>query len=167
MQCYCNTPNLTSPNKNTIIKSKYDMIDMQEAYTRIKNHFSNLSTSKITEIEILNINSEDYISSKDLFSDKNIPNSNTSMMDGYAVNSEKIDFKQVLNVTEKIYANNSEILITDQDQLINCVYLTTGSKIPSCFDCVIPIEYFEQIEYNKKIKLQIKQRVCKQIHTTS
>ncbi len=166
MECNCyNNDNNDMENSNkVVIKSKYEMTDMSNAYQIIRDYFKNIKSSEIIEVNILNIKSENYISAERVFAKVNVPSDNTSTMDGYAVKFEKFNLKQdeVISIGEKIYADYNENdeksggntfdksnSINTENSLCECVYITTGSKLPSKFDTVIPIEYFEQLPNNK------------------
>lgn len=164
---------------SNIITSKYKMVEMKEAYELIKNHFkNNLDSDNIIEIDIFKINSENFTSSEDVYSKINLPPKETSMMDGYAINCELIDINQEIIVIEKLFADNKIVSLNhnhnngisknspnlDEFNYKNsCLYVTTGSMIPDGFNCVIPIEFVQQIEYNKKIKFINDQEILSQI----
>lgn len=149
-----------------IHQSKHQIWGIKEALNKI------MTTSQKILKKVKEINSKSLDSNKSLLSEEievknsigrvlfqdftspiNIPNSPTSMMDGYAVNSETVKEMMnlntksnsnksiVLKVTKKVFADGDkkELLKEDTKSEI-CVYVTTGSPIPEGFDCVVPVE---------------------------
>jgi molybdenum cofactor synthesis domain-containing protein len=128
------------------------MIDMNVAYDLINDYFNNKILYNIIDVEV--INSLGFYSAEDVYSKINVPKFKTSMMDGYAIDINKIDLNSEVKVIKSIYVddNTKNTDLIKEFNLNICVYVTTGSPIPDPFNCVIPIEYAQQIDYNKKIK---------------
>lgn len=147
--CFISEEIISKTDNKNIITSKYDMIDMEEAYKRIQSYFKNFNlTQKI--ININTSNSIGHVSSEDVYSGIDLPKYKTSMMDGYAVNFSKLDLENQVKVQNSIYADSNENY--SSNNINQCAYVTTGSKIPDIYDTVIPIEFAEQIQYNEIIK---------------
>jgi molybdenum cofactor synthesis domain-containing protein len=136
-------------NKNIIV-SKYPMVNMNDGFNMLKEYFLNLE-KYIIEIDITK--SQNHISAEDVYSKYDVPRTNTSMMDGYGLEINKIS-NETVEVIKSIYAGDKQDDIIDSNN--KCIYVTTGSSLPTNINCVIPIEKVEQIEYNKKIRLLCK-----------
>ena len=113
---------------NNYRESKYPMTEMTEAFKLLEIEF--LKISKIT-IEIDVRKAEEYVTSENVESPSNIPIFPTSMMDGYSINLEETDFNQKIEILSKNFAGDEKKI--DLNNLIRnkCVYVTTGSIIPS------------------------------------
>lgn len=77
----------------------------------------------------------------------------TSMMDGYAVNFNQYfkikDQISTFKIAEKIYADCTSTASTKNENdsgATYCVYVTTGSPVPSNYDTVIPVEWIGKID---------------------
>ena len=130
---------------NNYRESKYPMTEMTEAFKLLEIEF--LKISKIT-IEIDVRKAEEYVTSENVESPNNIPIFPTSMMDGYSINLEETDFNQKIEILSKNFAGDEKKI--DLNNLIRnkCVYVTTGSIIPSWCNCVIPIENTDIFDNN-------------------
>ena len=136
-------------------KSDYEMIEVDEASDRVHqviNDFRELRNYKNYDLIKLS-DALNRILFIDVLSDVNIPSLPTSIMDGYAINIEeslkyfKLTSSFEYDIREKIYADGLKICLSldgrynDDDELRPfAAYVTTGSPIPSNYDCVIPVE---------------------------
>jgi molybdenum cofactor synthesis domain-containing protein len=146
-------------NKNVIV-SKYRMVEMNDAFKMLKDYFLGLE-KHVVEVDITK--SQNYICAEDVFSKYDVPRTNTSMMDGYGIDTTKVS-DSTLDVVKAIYAGDNE---GENIESINkCIYVTTGSSLPANINCVVPIEKVEQIEYNKRIKLLCELKVDQFIRHT-
>src|SRR5690349_5004822 len=99
--------------EKNILSSKYPMIDMESAFEIMK---SKLNTFQKETISIDTLKSNNYVPAEDIYSNINIPSKLTSMMDGYAINTNFIDINSEVLVKDFIYAGDSEKLKDNFEQ---------------------------------------------------
>lgn len=107
------------------------MLSYLQALEKIKIKFSQF-TLQIEETDIFD--SLNRILAEDIISDVDLPPFDNSAMDGYAI---KFSDRNNWNIIGEITAGNYSSLDLKIDE---AVLITTGSKIPSGVDLVIPIE---------------------------
>lgn len=107
------------------------MITFNEALEIIKKEFEKTSLS-IVEVDVLD--SLDRILSEDIIADVDLPPFDNSAMDGYAI---KFSERNTWNIIGEISAGNYTSKTVSENE---AVLITTGSKIPTNADTVIPIE---------------------------
>ncbi|MBZ0200640.1 MAG: molybdopterin molybdotransferase MoeA [Ignavibacteriaceae bacterium] len=107
------------------------MISYNEAIEIIKTEIRKL-TFQTEEVNLLN--SLNCILAEDVIADVDLPPFDNSAMDGYAV---KYSERKKWNIIGEVSAGNySSIKLLEND----AVLITTGSKLPTSADTVIPIE---------------------------
>lgn len=108
------------------------MILYSEALQKIINEIAKLNI-KTEEIDLLD--SLNRFLAEDVKTDVDLPPFDNSAMDGYAIKfSDRNNWKVIGEVSA---GNFMELLLGEED----AVLITTGSKIPSNADTVIPVEY--------------------------
>lgn len=117
------------------------MINFFNALSIILNHVEKKNNLLKNKYVILT-NSINNISSKIIFSKKNIPYFRSSAMDGYAVNIEteekEIKSKLSFKITEKVYAGS----FFEKKKILKneAIEIMTGARVPSKFNTVIKYE---------------------------
>ncbi|MFC1732763.1 molybdopterin molybdotransferase MoeA [candidate division KSB1 bacterium] len=121
------------------------MILFEDAYNMVMN---NSPTLGFEQIEMTS--SVGRVLAEDVISDMAIPPFDKSAMDGYACCMG--DIHQDLEVIEVIPAGKKPQNLIGKNQ---CAKIMTGAMIPEGADCVIMVEYTEQISANKiRFKLE-------------
>ena len=119
-----------------------------------------LNTATTTDTEHIGMmDSVGRILAENIYSDVDMPLFNKSAMDGYACRSEDIGKElDVLEIIPAGYKPQKEI------SALQCSKIMTGAEVPKGADCVVMVEYSEEIE-NGKVKFTIektKPNICLQ-----
>ena len=128
------------------------MLTLDQSLEKFINKATSLGTEKVKITRSLN-----RILCEDIFSDVDMPPFNKSAMDGYACRME--DRMNELSVVEIIPAGSFPTSRIEKDQ---CAKIMTGAPVPEGADCVIMIEYTENLQNNKIrfLKEKTKSNIC-------
>lgn len=143
---------------NLVRESKYQMMDMKDAFKAIEVQCSRFS-KKIIQIDVLT--AENYVTAEDVISPLSIPISSTSMMDGYAIKIEGSYLDKEFEIICKSYAGNVLVRNIPEELSNKAAYVTTGSCIPDWADCVVQIENTTLSQNKNKIVIKSTSAVTK------
>lgn len=155
-------------------KSKHEIIDLFKAIKLCCEEGEKKSNINTNFETISTIDSISRISYYDIFSPINIPNNETSMMDGFAINIDDGNCNEYV-ILKKIYADGKEtsnlenIMLNKNSNEKYCIYVTTGTPIPQPFNFVIPIEYVKysyssmKMVINSDYTLSVKDKFIRKI----
>ena len=111
------------------------MITFNEAYQIVIDHALLMGTENVPLDQSLN-----RILAQDIVCDMDMPPFNKAAMDGYACRQE--DLKNELTVIENIAAGYTPTQAIGPNQ---CSKIMTGAMVPEGADCVIMVEYTEDL----------------------
>lgn len=122
----------------------FKVVTIEETQKIIKDNFKKIiSSEKVTLSE-----SKGRILYKDLVSDINVPGFPRSTVDGYAVRSG--DVAGASESIPSILNYKGEVLMGKQptEKIFpgDCIYIPTGGMLPEGADCVVMIEYTENLD---------------------
>ncbi len=135
-----------------MIKMNPNTILFEEAFQKVMSATYQLPTETIDLTKALG-----RILGKDIVSDTDMPPFNKSAMDGYAC--KMANLQNELSIIETIPAGVNPKKHVHQNE---CSKIMTGAVVPEGADCVIMIEYADEIN-NNKIKFtgkQTSQNIC-------
>lgn len=128
------------------------MITFNEAYQIVIDHALLMGTENVPLDQSLN-----RILAQDIVCDMDMPPFNKAAMDGYACRQE--DLKNELTVIENIAAGYTPTQAIGPNQ---CSKIMTGAMVPEGADCVIMVEYTEDLSTDtiRYLKDATKSNIC-------
>ncbi|MGA1845760.1 molybdopterin molybdotransferase MoeA [Deferribacter abyssi] len=118
-------------------------VDLYEAL-KILNEINIIRNTELINIE----QSFGKTSCKTITSPFDLPDCNTSRMDGFAINSSISDFSKPFDVVDEIYAGEISSKTIKRNEAIK---VATGAKLNNDIDMVVPFEYITNV--NEKLFL--------------
>jgi len=104
------------------------------------NFFSSYTTKLTTEYLPIE-DTCNLVSSEDIFSTLDFPESNRSKMDGYAFDKNKVDISKRIKIVGFIGANET---FEKKLGINECVKCSTGSNLNNNLNTVVPVEYCKE-----------------------
>ncbi|KAA0258175.1 molybdopterin molybdotransferase MoeA [Deferribacter autotrophicus] len=115
-----------------------NFVDLYDAL-KILNDITVKRNSKVINIE----QAFGKTSCKTITSPFDLPDCNTSRMDGFAINSSISDFTKPFNVVDEIYAGEISSKTVKKNEAIK---VATGAKLNDDIDMVVPFEYITYVD---------------------
>ncbi len=130
-------------------------VDENIAFKTIFHYIHSIKKQSET---INSLDSYGRIVSSPVTSPINFPSKNTSMRDGYGWNTNwKIPEDDIINIKDEVFAEDRKELSLSEGE--TC-YITTGSIVPSIFNCIIMVEHTRN---NKTDAIKIKREIVSQL----
>ena len=108
--------------------------EYQAVFDKVMSHAKCVNQTELVTLDLMG-NLLDRVVAEDVCSPLNLPDFNTSAMDGYGFSLSAVE--NYLPIIETVYAGRS-VNVIDSNQAIK---IMTGSVVPAGIDCVIPQEY--------------------------
>ncbi len=137
-----------------MIEGELSMITFDEAYACVMDAVIPMGREAVALEECMG-----RVLAEEVVSDLDMPPFNKSAMDGYAC--RKQDLGHALRVVEEIPAGYQPRRSVGENE---CAKIMTGAMVPEGADCVIMVEYVEEVSENtiRYLKESTKENICRE-----